>query len=98
MPHLRTLVKRMQGRPFTLLGVNSYDSAETYRQKVGEFGVTWPVVFQGDATPVADLYRVRGYPTIYVLDAEGRIVAQGLRGERLNQKIEELVSALESKG
>ena len=98
MPHLRALVKRMQGRPFTLLGVNSYDSKETYRQGVEEHGVTWPVVFQGEATPVADLYRVEGYPTIYVLDEEGRIVAQGLRGEKLNAKIEELVAALESKG
>ena len=98
MPHLRALVQRMQGRPFTVLGVNSYDSEEVYRQSAKKFELNWPVVFQGDATPVADLYRVQGYPTIYVLDADGKIVASGLRGEALTKKVEELVSALESKG
>jgi hypothetical protein len=97
MPHLRALVQRMQGRPFVLLAVNSYDSEEVFRKGVPEFGVTWPVAFQGDATPIADLYRVEGYPTMYVLDQDGRVAAVDLRGEELAAKIEELVSALEKK-
>jgi len=98
MPHLRALVERMQDRPFTLIGINSYDSEEDYRNGVEEFGLNWPTVFQGGSTPVADLYRVRGYPTIYVLDAEGRIVAKDLRGEALTKRVEELVVALEGEG
>lgn len=97
MPHLRALVQRMQGRPFVLLGVNSYDSEATYREKAPELGVTWPVFFQGEATPIADLYRVEGYPTIYVLDGDGRIAAADLRGAQLEAKVEELVRALEAK-
>lgn len=96
MPHLRALVQRMADRPFVLLGVNSYDDETVFRQKSKELGLSWPVVYQGEATPIADLYRVRGYPTIYVLDAQGRIVAEGLRGEALDAKVEELVAALEA--
>lgn len=96
MPHLRALVQRMQDRPFELLGVNSYDDETLFRQKAEELGVSWTVFYQGEPTPIADLYRVRGYPTIYVLDAEGRVAAQNLRGEQLDAKVEELVAALEA--
>ena len=97
MPHLRALVERMQDKPFTLLGINSYDEEADFRKGVDEFGLNWPTIFQGGSTPVADLYRVRGYPTIYVLDADGKIVAKDLRGDSLDKKVEELVAALEAK-
>ena len=98
MPHLRALVQRMQDKPFTLIGVNAYDGDSDFRAGVEEYGVTWPTIFQGGSTPVADLYRVEGYPTIYILDADGRIIAKDLRGEALVQKVEELVAALEASG
>ena len=95
MPHLRTLVKRMQGRPFTLIGVNTGDSPEAFRKGVEDFQVTWPVAYQGEETPIADLYRVQAYPTIYILDDKGVILSKSLRGEALVQKVEEYVRALE---
>ena len=79
MPHLRALVQRMQGRPFSLFAVNSYDEEPVFRQKSEEMGVTWPVLYQGEATPIADLYRVRGYPTIYVNPPYGSDPARGTR-------------------
>ena len=94
MPHLRALVERMQDQPFVLIGVNAYDDEDAFRKGLKEHGVTWPTIYQGGSTPVGDLYRVEGYPTIYVLDAEGRIVAKDLRGERLATKVEELVDKL----
>jgi len=97
MPHLRALVERMQDRPFTLLGLNAYDSEEDYREGAEKHGINWPVIFQGNTPPVAALYRVKGYPTIYVLDENGKIIAKGLRGEDLTKRVEELVTALEAK-
>ena len=34
----------------------------------------------------SDLYRVQGYPTMYVLDEEGRVVAKDLRGQKLDNR------------
>lgn len=97
IPHLRALAQRMQGRPFALLGVDCFDEEPVFRAKAAALGVTWPVVFQGGATPVSDLYRVRSWPTVFVLDGEGRIVAEGLRGEALDARVEALVAALEAR-
>ncbi len=97
MPHLRALVQRMQNRPFALIGVNSYDEADAYNKGVEEFGLDWPTIFQGGSTPVADLYRVQVYPTIFVLDENGKIQALRLSGQQLADKVEELVTALEKR-
>ncbi|MFT5289939.1 MAG: hypothetical protein ACI8QS_001865 [Planctomycetota bacterium] len=97
MPHLRALVQRMQDRPFALVGVNSYDEAAAYHEGVEEFGLTWPTIFQGGSTPVADLYRVQGYPSVFLLDEEGKILSLSLRGQPLVDKVEELVTALEKR-
>ena len=47
MPHLRALVQRMQGRPFSLFAVNSYDEEPVFRQKSEEMGVTWRSFWNG---------------------------------------------------
>ena len=96
MPHLAELVKLHKDRPFSLIGINAYDSPEAYRKGVEDFGVAWQVAFDGEEAPICRQFRVVGFPTILVLDAEGRIVATGLRGERLNEKVAELLEAMEA--
>ena len=60
-------------------------------------GVTWPCAFSRDMSgnPIAKLYRVKAYPTIYVLDTEGRIRFKGPRGRQLNEAVAELLAELE---
>jgi thiol-disulfide isomerase/thioredoxin len=92
MPHLKALVERHKDAPFALIGINTGDSQKAYNKGVMDYGVTWPCVFQGRKTAVADLYRVKGYPTIYVLDAEGKIRHTNLRGRQLEAAVDKLVA------
>jgi len=93
MPTLRTLVERHDPDSFTLIGINTGDSEETFRKDSKEMEVTWTVAYQGEeSTPIADLYQVMAYPTIYVLDAEGRIRFKDLRGEALLKAVEKLLA------
>ena len=39
---------------------------------------------------ICNLYKVQYYPTLYLLDAEGKVVAKDLRGEELAAKLDEL--------
>ncbi|MFT5285190.1 MAG: hypothetical protein ACI8TQ_001352 [Planctomycetota bacterium] len=93
MPTLQTLVERHDSDKFVLLGVNTGDSEDTFREKSKEFNVTWTSAYQGtESTPIADLYQVVAYPSLYVLDAEGRIRFKDLRGEALLKAVEELLA------
>jgi hypothetical protein len=87
MPHLQTLVERHKNDPFVLIGVNTGDDAETYRAGLTKYGVSWLSAFQGESSPIADLFQVSGYPTYLVIDAEGKIRSRGHDGKAMDSVI-----------
>jgi len=42
-------------------------------------------------SPVVELYSIRGIPQNYLIDPQGKIVASNLRGEALEQKLQEIL-------
>ena len=98
-PHERSLVKQFAQRPFALVGVNSDEDLEELRAVVEKQDLSWPSFFDGGSTsgPIATAWGIRGWPTIFVLDAEGVIRAKDLRGEELEAKLEELLTEQDSK-
>jgi len=73
-PHERSLVKQLADKPFALIGVNSDQDLDEIREVVKEKKLTWRS-FQnsGGDTPISEDWNVRGWPTVYILDAEGKI-------------------------
>ena len=82
IPREKALVERMKGRPFAMLGVNTDADAVAARKVMEAQGVTWPNWHDGEPGegPIAKLYHVRGYPTVYVIDAEGKIRSKMVAG------------------
>lgn len=76
MPHLRELVELNKDNPFALIGINTGDPVGVYRAGLKEHGVTWLSAYQGAMSPIADLYKVTGYPTYILIDGDGKIVAR----------------------
>lgn len=97
-PHERSLVTRMQNRPFALIGVNSDKSLEIVHKARERENITWRSFWNGGGTkgPISQLYKVRSWPTIYVLDENGVIRAKGVRGEAMDKVVDKLVAEIES--
>ncbi len=95
IPHEKTLVKRLEDQPFALVGINS-DNEKRYRERRPEMGVTWRSFFDGGSTggPIASQWGVTGWPTIYVLDSEGKIRYQGVRGEAMDRAVDTLLAEM----
>ena len=93
MPHLKALVERYEDAPFAVVGVNSGDSPEKFEAGVEKYGLTWVSAYQGDSKAIQNLFRVRGFPTYYLLDAEGVIRGTGHNGKAFDAQIEKLVEA-----
>src|SRR5947209_467941 len=98
-PHERSLVKRLEGKPFALLGVNSDQNKDDLKKVMEKEGITWRSWFDGGSTggPIATKWNVHGWPTIYVLDAKGVIRYRDLRGEELDKAVDTLLAELEKK-
>ena len=91
-PHERSLVERMQDKPFALLGVNS-DPKDKVKAAMARENLTWRSWWDGGTTggPIASAWNVRGWPTIYVVDAKGVIRFKNVRGEAMDKAVEELL-------
>ena len=98
-PHERSLVKRLENRPFALIGVNSDRDRDQLKKVLEEEKITWRSFWNGGSTrgPISDAWKVQGWPTIYVLDANGVIRYRDVRGEAMDRAVDELLKELESK-
>jgi hypothetical protein len=96
-PHERSLVKKMENKPFALLGVNS-DPKEKLKEVIRREKMTWRSWWDGGDTsgPIATAWRVEGWPTIYVLDHKGVIRFIDVGGEELDKAVEQLLAEMDS--
>ena len=95
-PHERSLVKRLEGKPFALLGVNS-DTKDRVRQAMKKENITWRSWWDGGNTegPIAKAWNVSGWPTIYILDAKGVIRYKNVREKKMDEAVDTLLKELE---
>jgi peroxiredoxin len=97
--HERSLVKRSEGKPFALVGINS-DDKEALRKTIEKEKMTWRSFWDGGNTsgPIASKWNVSGWPTLYVVDAKGviRYKWMGSPGDKvLDDSIEKLIAEVE---
>ena len=73
--HERSLVKRLEGKPFALIGVNSDTDRDELKQVLVEERLTWRSFWNGGSTngPISQAWGVRSWPSIWVIDAKGVI-------------------------
>jgi len=99
-PHERSLVKRLKDEPFALVGVNSDKDLDELRPALERENITWRSFWngpEGTNGPISARWNVRGWPTIYVLDEEGRIRYKGVRGEAMDVAVDTLLAELKAK-
>ncbi len=99
-PHERSLVKRLEGKPFVLLGINSDSDREALKKVLEKEQITWRSWWDGGSTrgPIASRWNVSAWPTVYVLDPAGVIRFRDVRGEELDKAVDALLREMESKG
>jgi hypothetical protein len=95
-PHERSLVKRLAGKPFALLGINSDPSKDDLKRIMAKENITWRSWWDGGNTegPIATKWNVNGWPTIYVLDAKGVIRYKNVREKDLDEAVDTLLKEM----
>lgn len=74
-PHERSLVKKLEGKPFALIGVNSDKDKEKLKDVLKQEQITWRSFWNGGSTngPISGAWNVQGWPTLCLIDAKGVI-------------------------
>src|SRR5437763_17220310 len=97
VPHERSLVKKLEGKSFALLGIDLDKSRENLKEDEQREKITWRSWYDGMEAPIAKQYHIRFLPTIYVLDTKGVIRYKNVRGDDLDKTNQILHQEAESK-
>ncbi len=94
MPNVIALYKKYHSKGLEILGVSLDEekSADKWRQMIKDRGMNWNhgSSLQGWDCPVAKMFNVTAIPRMYIIDKDGKIIAQDLRGEALADKMAEI--------
>ncbi len=91
-PFVVKAYNRFKDKNFTVLGVSldSNGKKDEWMKAVMKDSLTWAHVsdLMYWSSPVIPLYKIEGIPFNVLVDPEGKVIAQALRGEELEKKLE----------
>ncbi|MDB6034892.1 MAG: resA 7 [Verrucomicrobiales bacterium] len=102
VPQERALARKMEGKPFALIGVNADAALANAKGAAVKEKMTWRSFWSGEegsGGPIPMAWNIRGWPTVYVLDHKGviRMKSEGYGGTRTDDLIEKKVTELVAK-
>ena len=71
VPHELALVKRLEGRPFALLGVNIDRDRGKMESAISQHGITWRNWYDGGNGKIKARYNIQAIPLVLLLDPLG---------------------------
>ncbi|MDM3869865.1 TlpA disulfide reductase family protein [Porticoccus sp. W117] len=94
IPHMKTAYKHFNKKGFEIVSFTLDSEREDWEEASEEEGIPW--IDTGDllarTSPVVKMYGVSGVPANYLVEgATGKIVAKDLRGEKLDEKLADLL-------
>lgn len=92
MPNVKDIYAKYHDKGLEILGVSLDESKDKWVDAIAKEELPWSHVsaLKGWDCPVAKQFNVTGIPRMYILDTDGKIIAQDLRGEELQAKMAEL--------
>ena len=87
--HTRKLYEAFHDAGLEVVSFSLDSNADEWKQAIEQDGMTWINVSDlvgGKLSPVAQTYGIDGIPAIWLIDPEGRIIAEGERGEKLYER------------
>jgi len=96
-PNLVKLYKKFNAKKFTILSVSLDEDPVKWRQAIADDGLVWKnhvSDLKGWQSGMATLYGFNGIPYTVLVNPDGKIIARGLRGKALEQKIESYYAKL----
>jgi peroxiredoxin len=90
--YMKKAFNRFSTKNFTILQVSLDDKKEKWLKAIAEESLPWTNLrfIKGWDKEMEQLFDIRGVPTNYLIDPQGKIIARDLRGEELEKKLAEI--------
>ena len=90
VPLLKELYAQHLDQGVAVVGISLDDELKPLQEMVTSKGMLWPQIHDADKSLVK-LFNVKGTPTYYLIDREGKIVAKDIPMKRLGSAIDDLL-------
>lgn len=92
-PNVVIAYNAYKNKNFTVLGISLDNTKEAWTKAIAKDRLSWEQIsdLKGWNSALAVLYSVRGIPSNFLIDPQGKIIAINLRGEELQKKLSELI-------
>ena len=93
IPNLKKIYSEFKGDDFEIVSIALERRPKEHALKfVDDKGMSWVhIVDKAKGREIATKYKIQYIPTMYVINKKGDIIASGLRGDKLKEKISELL-------
>ena len=89
IPNIITVYEKYKGKGLIVLGVAVSDRPDATLKAVNEYQIPYPQIINSQKI-ATDAYGIRGIPEIILFAPDGTILARGLRGEEIENKLAEI--------
>jgi len=96
MPALEQLYRKLGDQPFAVLAINQWEDADHVFAYMGDLNVfpSFPILFDPESRVSAE-FGVKGLPTSFLLDRQGRVVFRAVGGRAFDHpEVEQTIRSL----
>jgi peroxiredoxin len=90
VPLLKELYAQHLDQGVVVVGISLDEELKPLQEMVRSLGMSWPQIHDADQSLVK-LFNVKGTPTYYLIDREGKIAAKDIPIKRLGPAIDDLL-------
>ncbi len=94
-PMIKAAYEKYRDQGFEVVGVCCDDNPDALAPFIEKHKITWEHIVTPDAQAMASKYGIRGFPTMLLIDQEGKVVDSGHDINRFLKKTEELLKGEE---
>jgi peroxiredoxin len=93
-PNVVEAYNHFRDKNFTILGVSLDSKKENWEKAIADDGLAWTHIsdLKQWESEVVPLYRITGIPFNVLVDPEGKVIAENLRGDMLQKKLGQVLN------
>ncbi|NCC47107.1 MAG: AhpC/TSA family protein [Bacteroidia bacterium] len=89
IPNFKRIYQEYSSKGFDIVSISTDKNADDWKQALEEEQLPWPNFL--DPGTISDLYKVKFIPSTFLVDQNGKVVAENIKGQELEQKLKELL-------
>ena len=91
IPNLNGLYEQIDRSKFEIISIVGDSTAESLDKMIEKHSILWPQIVSNNINRIKEEYGIKGYPTTFLLNPDGVIIAKNLRGKELETEVDSLI-------